>query len=170
MSRRVYELRQQVLRSQQIREAAPPSWQEFLTIWAAFNALYNLSEHGSEVQKIDELLAKISAELKGVLIVQLVTPEKPIPYPPPGDMRFSDDDPKFRQASMNSWNVINDQKRPNHDRLAALLRLIYQIRCNITHGAKHPEAYRDNELVGWGLNALRIIVPMMEEGLLRSPN
>src|SRR5712692_287631 len=64
------------------------------------------------------------------LLAQLVSAKNPLPNPPPGDTRWSARDPRFRRHSMIEAAAVNDAGRPSPERLAALLALVYQVRCS----------------------------------------
>ncbi len=57
-------------------------------------------------------------------------------------------------VDMRSHEVIT--RRPEDSDLVYILRMIYQLRCNLFHGSKlrYPEDH-DNSLVNWAFSALR---------------
>jgi hypothetical protein len=81
-----------------------------------------------------------------------------VPLPPPGDTRFDDSDPRFRERSERDLKTALDASRPSTERLAAIMVLVYQVRCSFLHGNKNPNRDRDNQLVHWGVRVLEAIL------------
>jgi hypothetical protein len=61
--------------------------------------------------------------------------------------------------------IVNDADRRSSERLAALLVLVYQVRCSLVHGNKNPDRDRDNELVSWGVSVLEEVVAALQDAM-----
>jgi len=107
----------------------------------------------------------IKADKASELLPRLVSAENPLPNPPPGDTRWSASDPRFRRDSVIEAAAVNDAGRPSPERLAALLALVYQVRCSLVHGNKNPDRHQDNELVWWGVSVLEEVVPALQDAM-----
>ena len=74
-------------------------------------------------------------------------------------------DPNFRAASQRCAALYREKYESSVDRLAAIGGVIYQVRCNLIHGAKDPDDTRDRMLVSESLAILRVLVPALEAEL-----
>ena len=95
----------------------------------------------------------------------MLAPDQPLPDSPPGDTRYSDTDPRFRRSSERELTVVRNGDKTPAERLAALMVLVYQVRCSLVHGNKNPDRPRDNELVSWGGFVLDLVVPSLENSM-----
>ena len=136
-------------------------WSDFPRYWMAFNALYNAVAKDGEpeamaVERVinfffdpnaaDECVKAIGdaaiAELTAV---------------PPGDDRLSPRDPKYRKKTTDLATRIHGSG-DSVERLAALMAIVYQVRCNLLHGSKDPAVMRDQELVTTCTPVMEIVV------------
>ena len=117
------------------------NFDKFIALWIAFNGWANIetkktreSEWRAEVSKSGGVLGKnykilLNDDSNFKLNVEALKSASPV-Y----DMRYPNDSNKAKKI-----NDIND--------LREVLDVIYQIRCNLFHGAKDIEIDRDNKLV-----------------------
>ncbi len=161
---RSYPPQLQARQSQLIRNHVDQIWDRFHRMWTAFNALYNAAGAPSERAKVRAIVQRFVTERRGrELLSKLLPPKRHLPDPPPGDTRYAKTDPRFRRASGRELAMVRNEAAGASDRLAALMVLVYQVRCSLVHGNKNPERQRDNELVKWGVDTLELVVPALEE-------
>lgn len=137
-----------------------PLWSRFATRWMAFNTLYNYVTGATERDRVMQVIlayveTTTAAELLRVLDCQVTA----LASLPPGDSRLQPEDPKFRARSTADMQIMMDQTAPAPQRLARLLAVVYQVRCNLLHGTKDPEVRRDRDLVTWCLQILEVVLP-----------
>lgn len=165
---RSYQPDLQARQSRRIRNHSHPSWDGFHRFWTAFNALYNAAAGRTERDRVRAAVkAFLSDDRAAELLAQLTPPQASLPDPPPGDTRYREDDQRFRQASLREAQLVADDREPSASRLAALMVLVYQVRCSLVHGNKSPDRRRADKLVKWGLSVLQLVVPALEEAMLR---
>lgn len=117
--------------------------------WRGFNGLFYPSEGRTEWDKIKSYLSENISEEKAENLVQ--TYLKEINYLilyPVVDMRGNGKDTR---------PSIDEFKRAesNLERILAIFKVIYQVRCNLEHGQKSPSRKRDIDLCSssWALVA-----------------
>lgn len=131
-------------------EAARHNAHRFIGRWIAFNAVFKEYFSGSER---GSLMACIQNSIpNGVADAVLDSLQPEITFLanlPPGDMRFRGD-PRFRVRSTDDMRIVCDISRMPIERLAHLVAVVYQVRCNLFHGEKNPTHLRDHQLIGAG--------------------
>jgi hypothetical protein len=165
---RQYQPDLQAARSRQLRANVNPTWTSFYRHWMAFNALYNVSLEDRERDQVKETVERYlddqaAAAILDALVAANITP----PDPPPGNTELDDSAPHFRRASRLALRDTRDARLTPRQRLAAMMALVYQVRCSLVHGNKNPQNRRDNQLVEWGLRVLERVVPVLETAMLR---
>lgn len=86
---------------------------------------------------------------------------------PPGDMRYDEGHPSFRQRGIRSAEIILAVGGDPVDRVAHLAGLIYQIRSNLIHGDKDPVSRRDRRLVSASCAILDSVLRVLERSMTR---
>jgi hypothetical protein len=81
---------------------------------------------------------------------------------PPGDDRLDPHDPNYRSRTALLANAVTTSIDPVQ-RLAGLMKIVYQVRCNLLHGSKDPEVMRDQDLVAYCTPILEVVVPALQE-------
>jgi hypothetical protein len=151
--------------SQRLRNREVPEWCEFLRLWAAFNCLYG-EESGIERDRVMQVVQRYLTDSDAHhLIVQVDVAAQKIIETPPGDMRKDASDMRFREQTERCAIIYCDLCRPSKERLAGLMGVIYQVRCNLLHGDKDPDDVRDMNLVRDSNSVLRVVLPALEEGI-----
>lgn len=84
---------------------------------------------------------------------------------PPGDLRLNRWDPRFRAASRRCTSLYLNKQETAVARLAGVVGALYQIRCNLVHGAKDPVNERDLMLVRECLPILEALMPELERAI-----
>jgi hypothetical protein len=154
------------LASRWLHDADDRLWSDFPRYWMAFNALYNavVNEGEPEVvavmrviqlfvnrQNAEDCLYNIDADrIRRLMAV------------PPGDDRIPATHPNYRKKTAALIERFRESGNPV-ERLAALMAIIYQVRCNLVHGSKDPTVMRDQELVSTCTPILEIVVSRLTE-------
>ncbi|MDQ3816457.1 MAG: hypothetical protein M3362_02050 [Acidobacteriota bacterium] len=81
---------------------------------------------------------------------------------PPGDDRLDPTDPNYRNKSTSLVRRFQVSGDPV-ERLAALMMIVYQVRCNLVHGSKDPIVMRDQALVSSCTPIVEIVVTRLED-------
>jgi hypothetical protein len=77
---------------------------------------------------------------------------------PPGDMRLIGHPARFRARTTADLQVVVDASRSASERLAHLLAVVYQVRCNLFHGQKNPADFRSHQLIRAGHRVLSALL------------
>ena len=145
---RVYPPDLQAQQSRRIRDHEDRSWDRFHRMWTAFNALYNAANARTERGRVRASVQMfLTQDQAGELLTQLLPPNETLPAPPPGDTRYTETDPRFRHSAQREMTLVSNESKAATDRLAALMVLVYQVRCSLVHGNKNPQRDRDDQLV-----------------------
>ncbi len=124
---------------QKEQEAACDTFTPFIMYWIAFNCLYNICRNKYEHERIGAYCGKRVKILKRYNAFK----QKEIAIFMNGavyDM-WGDDQGKCKMRYQKL--VENDEK----DKIIALFKTMYQVRCNLFHGSKRIDDNRDKELV-----------------------
>lgn len=84
---------------------------------------------------------------------------------PPGDMRKDSSDPEFKAHTERCAADYRDHTKASYERLAGLMGVIYQVRCNLLHGDKDPDDARDFLLVDSSITVLQAVLPALEDAI-----
>ena len=156
---------QALLASRWLHAAHDRLWADFPRYWMAFNALYNAVREKSDLEAravtnvirlfFDAQTAQVCLDRIGPgRVAELVAI-------PPGDDRLNPGDPHYREKATASAKIVNRSDDPV-ERLAALMAIVYQVRCNLLHGSKDPEVMRDQALVATCTPILEVVVSELE--------
>lgn len=160
-------VRDRVIRAKRIRTRSGLNWTAFTQPWAAFNHLY--AQHRGNTERdcvmnfIRDHLSEVSAER--VLDVAAKSIDRLLELPP-GDMRLSVVDKRFRVRSRQDAAVVRDATQGATERMAHLAAVLYQVRCNLLHGDKDPISTRDRRLVRACSQILDELLPELEASIL----
>jgi hypothetical protein len=151
--------------SRRIRAGLPSEWVRFTELWLAFNSLYGGEPDSNERARVKNSIRKYISEVRArAIITQTDGAITRILTVPPGNMLFDQRDPKFRRTSRQLARTYKTASKSAVDRLAAASAILYQVRCNLLHGAKDPQAERDRMLVRESVRVLEALVPEVEHG------
>ncbi len=146
----------------------PPEWREFVTLWVAYNALYGGElDQRERARAMNTVRRYISATDAKHLLKRHAASIARIIGVPPGDMRLDSWDPRFRAASERCAQLVRGRHEAPRGRLAGVAGMLYQVRCDVVHGAKDPDERRDRMLVRESLSILRDLVPTLERAMSR---
>jgi hypothetical protein len=87
---------------------------------------------------------------------------------PPGDDRYQPGHSKFREKSQRRVRQFTTSKSAV-DRLSALMRVVYQVRCNTIHGSKKPHVIRDQQLVEASTPIVKVVVRHLSAIMAQTP-
>ena len=153
-----------IKRSHRIRTISPQEWREFTQLWMAFNAVYGGEPDRVERSRVMRCIRRFFSEHAALKVLRSVTRSVDrVLEVPPGDMRIDSRDPNFRAATTRCTALYRDRNESSIGRLAAIGGIVYQVRCNLMHGAKDPGHPRDLMLVSESLAILRALVPALEK-------
>jgi len=146
-----------------IRALAPAKWNEFSTFWMAFNAIYGGEPDRKERSRVMASIRRNMNERRALRVLRAVTKSVDrILEVPPGNMMLNRWDPSFRAASTRYTAMYRNRDETSVGRLAAVAAVLYQIRCNLIHGAKDPQIQRDRMLVEESVLVLQVLLPELE--------
>jgi hypothetical protein len=148
--------------ARRLREKGIPGSQEFVQEWVSFNTCYNDISGPTERDRLMGAIRKyLPAAEAGVALQKLSDPIQYFSRLPPGDMRKGPHNPLFRSRSTDDLNIVNDPLADPVERLAHLMSVVYQIRCNLIHGDKDPDVARDRELVRESKRVIEEVLPRL---------
>jgi len=125
----------------------------------SFNAVYG-GGHENERARIKHVVRSEISEARARAVLRATEHAmKRITAVPPGDTRLGTNDPNFRRSSREQARAYSTETNSAVERLAAAAALIYQVRCSLLHGAKHPENDRDAMLVKESVRVLEVLLP-----------
>ena len=155
--------------SRRLRVAAPPEWQDFTSLWMAFNALYGGEPDERERARVMAAVRRHLAEhaARAVLRGAAAAIERIVAIPP-GSMAMEYWHPAFRRASRRLVRVYRTRSASPVAKLAAVAGILYQIRCNLIHGSKDPNNPRDRMLVRESVRVLSLLLPAIEDAAART--
>lgn len=117
----------------------------FIYHWISFNALYNIYPGGEKARIKNFFMAEYNSSFDPVLSVADVTTfQTPIQ-----DLRFQGN------GSRSAANDLANTNKSPKNRLVALMKCIYQARCNLFHGEKGANDYRDQEIANAASNVMK---------------
>jgi len=139
-------------------------WSDFPRYWMAFNALYNAVRE-NRAPEVDAVTKVIRLFFDAPAAQDCLTNIGPYTAAlialPPGDDRFSPTSPNYRQKSTAFVSQFQGSADPV-ERLAAVMAIVYLVRCNLMHGSKDPTVMRDQNLVAACTPILAVLVPRLE--------
>lgn len=155
--------------SRRIRMGAPHEWGEFSELWMAFNALYGGETDARERSRVMTCIRRNMSELAAVRVLRQSTQSVDrILAVPPANLLLNRWDPKFRAASQRCAAMYRSEAETAVGRLAGVVGVLYQIRCNLLHGSKDPSNDRDRILVKESLVVLSALLPELEAALVQA--
>lgn len=127
-----------------------PSWEQFPRDWMAFNSIYTARRRpgDSETMAIDNtIVTSFDVAAASACLADIPSDAvKKLLQLPPGDDRYVPSDPKYRTTTRELAKVVASGTGAP-EKLSALIRIVYQVRCNLIHGEKDPNFWRDKSLV-----------------------
>lgn len=150
-----------------IRMGAPRDWGKFSELWMAFNAMYGGETDARERSRVMSCVRRNMSERAALRVLRKSTKSvDQILAIPPANLLLNRWDPKFRAASQRCAALYRNKKETAVGRLAGVVGVLYQIRCNLLHGSKDPSSERDQMLVKESLVVLDALLPELEATLV----
>lgn len=144
-----------------IDEVGRRSVQNFFARWVAFNAVYGSFHRDTERDQLILCITEaVQTEQAQALLDRLPEEIAFLAHLPPGDMRPHIPPARFRSRAAADMAIVADPTRPSAERLARLVAVVYQVRCNLFHGRKNlgPAYPRNRELLEIGDRILRAVL------------
>jgi hypothetical protein len=142
------------------------TWVTFALYWMAFNALYNTvhQEGDPESDAVENVITTFFDSGRAKACWEQIDSRHidELIKIPPGDARFDSCDPRHRKKTTELAQLLKATPSPVV-RIATLMRIIYQVRCNLLHGSKDPAVLRDQELVSACTPMLKIVVAHLQD-------
>ena len=153
--------------SRRLRAGLPLEWTRFAELWLAFNAIYGGEPDAKERARVKSAIrnAVSQATARAVLRRTAAAVDRILALPP-GNMLLEQWDPRFRRTSRELARIYRSPSESPVTRLVAVGAILYQVRCNLLHGSKDPQASRDRMLVRESVRVLELLVPEVERGAL----
>jgi len=140
-------------------------WADFPRYWMAFNALYNAvrEERDSEATAVANVIRTFFDLLAAQACLDQIGHQciSELIAIPPGDDRLDPNDPNYRKKTTVLVARFQGSGDPV-ERLASLMAIVYQVRCNLVHGSKDPEVMRDQALVSSCTPIVEVVVARLE--------
>ena len=154
------------LASRWLHEADDRFWSDFPRYWMAFNALYNavVNEGEPEIASVMRVIQLFVDPPSAESCLHDIGRDRirRLMAVPPGDDRIPATHPNYRKKTSTQVESFRTSGDPVK-RLATLMAIIYQVRCNLVHGSKDPTVMRDQELVSTCTPILEIVVSRLAE-------
>lgn len=131
-------------------EAAGDPYDRFVCLWFAFNALYNEFLQGSERNAIGELIYSNRYNFSNTEIKDILK----TPYAEFFKQRIIRDCRGSGRDTSESAAVSKSSDSSQKKKLNHLLRILYQVRCNLFHGNKLFGRDSDDQVVSNAAHAL----------------
>jgi len=151
---------QAFLASRWLRVQPGDVWAEFAQCWMAFNALYNAvpRNRNGEAGAIDTAISVFFEDASAKACLDAVDKDSiaALIAIPPGNDLYAANDPRYRETTGRLIKTFSGSQNAV-ERLSCLMRVVYQVRCNLLHGSKDPEIFRDRTLVSASLPIVRTV-------------
>ena len=142
------DLHRRAARARRLRGYAIPDWDEFVRDWFAYNAIYARQDVRIEREQVMRAVSDHVTRADATRVLNGLSDEIAfLTALPPGNLRASQASQQFRARSVQDLSVVNTVTNDPLTRLAHLMSVVYQVRCNLFHGGKDPDGHRDRDLV-----------------------
>jgi len=135
---------------------------EFRDNWLALQAYSTAYESGGDQRStiIDVIKSSLSEESCQTILTEFENDIQYLHTSPVGNLRFDDADEKFYRNGCRDIQTVLNTDNSSQLRLANLVCVVYQIRCNLDHGHKELTTSRSQTLFDIGN---RIISALIQE-------
>ncbi|OCH02716.1 hypothetical protein [Aliivibrio fischeri] len=134
---------------------------EFRDNWLAVQAYSTAYENGGDQRStiVDAIEGSLSEEVCQTILAKFESDIQYLHSSPVGDLRYGNGDEKFYRNGNRDIQLVINKDNSSQVRLANLLCVVYQIRCNLDHGHKELTTTRSQKLFDIGN---RIILAVIE--------
>ena len=147
-----------------------PDAQQFAASWIGFNALYKLASGDYERARFTNAIEEGLTDVQALHILETcVWDVSYLVHLPPGNMRHRHDVQHFREQSERDLATALDNELAPARRLVGLVSAVYQVRCNLFHGAKNPAAPRSRQLFKIGAKITKLVVDALATNAEQEP-
>ena len=139
---------------------------EFRDNWLAVQAYSTAYENGGDQRKtiIDAIESSLSEESCRLILTEFENDIQYLHDSPVGNLRLKDTDEKFYHNGSRDIQAVLNTDNSSQIRLASLVCVVYQIRCNLDHGHKELTVVRSQKLFDVGnrviLAVIQALVPI----------
>ncbi len=133
---------------------------DFRDNWLAVQAYSTAYESGGDQRStiIDAIESSLSEESCQTILTEFENDVQYLHTSPVGDLRFDHEDERFyRNGSRDIQTVLNTDNS-SQLRLANLVCVVYQIRCNLDHGHKELTTSRSQKLFDIGNRVISAVI------------
>lgn len=107
---------------------------------------------------IAAITESISNEFASAMLDKIDSEINYLQQNPVGDLRFEDTDPRFTRNGRRDIEFAIDKKIEPSTRLAHLVCVVYQVRCNLEHGHKTLTTPRSQHLFKIGNDIISMVI------------
>ena len=133
---------------------------EFRDNWLAVQAYSTAYENGGDQRST--IISAIESSLSEDTCQEVLTNfESDIEYlhnNPVGDLRFENSDERFSRNGSRDIQAVLNTDNSSQTRLANLICVVYQIRCNLDHGHKELTTARSQKLFDIGNRVISSVI------------
>lgn len=134
--------------------------EDFRRSWLTLHAYSTEFDHGGDqrailINAIESTIDDTTAE---TIIDSFSSDINYLNNNPVGDLRFTEQNSRFRRNSLRDIQNVLDLNIPAATRLGNLLCVIYQVRCNLEHGRKQLGIERSQRLFDIGNRIISSVI------------
>ncbi|WP_254172881.1 HEPN domain-containing protein [Planktothrix pseudagardhii] len=131
-------------------EQETDDFNRFVSLWFAFNALYNEFFFGNERRAIKDFIDFSRLQIRREALIEIFRDDSSLFF----TTRIIRDCRDTGKDTLEDSYKLNDRRSTPKYRLKALLMILYQVRCNLFHGNKIYHRDSDKEVVRNAANVL----------------
>lgn len=136
----------------------------FAARWIGFNSLYDVWSGQSERERFTHAIKHGLTDEQAHHILECCAADMTyLASLPPGNMRHERTAGRFREQARRDMAAALDGRLRPTDRLASLVAVVYQVRCNLFHGAKNPKLVRSRRLLVIGAHITELVLNRLAE-------
>ncbi|HHF2988654.1 TPA: hypothetical protein ACPJ0P_004683 [Vibrio alginolyticus] len=133
---------------------------EFRDNWLAVQAYSTAYENGGDQRStiIHAIESSLSEDVCQAILVKFETEIQYLHSSPVGDLRFENSHDRFYQNGNRDIQAVINTDNSSQVRLAHLVCVVYQIRCNLDHGHKELTTARSQKLFDIGNRIIQAVI------------
>ena len=133
---------------------------EFRDNWLAVQAYSTAYENGGDQRRtiIDAIESSLSEETCQDALADFACDIEYLHNSPVGDLRFEDSNERFFRNGSRDIQAVLNTDNSSQTRLANLVCVVYQIRCNLDHGHKELTTGRSQKLFDIGNRVISAVI------------
>lgn len=135
-------------------ETEKDDFDKFISLWFAFNALYNQFFHHSEIDAIYNLIFSHDKKIEYTELRDILTLNSSTFF----ENRIIRDCRGNGKDTIEYAAKLKDNSNSLRYRLFYLLKILYQVRCNLFHGNKMFDSDSDQEIIKNAASSMELII------------